>query len=283
SRALWRSLRGLFSVLLSVRIFLAGKVRNAFEKEAVGRITLRFDNLLRRLQESIEIATAQFRASDRALRIDQIWAYANCLAPLRFRPAFVLLLCVGKTQLIMCHGVLRIIAQRVLQRVSRAAGIVTAELQLALEHKSIHIAGVGLQDFVVQFRGFVETVFQNQKLDVVFLDLRIFWMIVVEGSVFSDGFIEFARGEIEVAEHAIAFPIIRKILLGLTQEGLDLVFLALLQEEPNISGAGNRTFGIHIDGVLEFLFRFGKAVARLIKAGPCPLSIYRPGVSLDRP
>ena len=160
--------------------------------------------------------------------VDQVWTNAHRLAPLRFRPAFIVLFCEGISQLVVSNRIVRIIVESALQRVNGAVGVVAADLHLALVDERIHVFGVGLENFVVQFGGVVETVLKNQKLDVVFLGLEIFGVIVVERSVLSGGFIEIAGGEIEVAEHTIAFRGTGKIFFGLTQEGLDLVLLAFL-------------------------------------------------------
>ena len=44
-----------------------------------------------------------------------------------------------------------------------------------LEDEGLDVVRVGLEDFGVQFGGFVEAVFQNQELDVVLLNLERLW------------------------------------------------------------------------------------------------------------
>ena len=180
------------------------------------------------MPDGIDIAAAQLQGSQGALRVAQVRTDANSLAPLRLCAAVIVPLCEGRSQLVVSDGIVRIVAERTLQRVNGAVGIILAELHLTLVDEGIHVVGVGLEDLVVQFGGFVEAVLENQELDVVLLDLKIFGMIAVEGSVLGGGLVEIAGGEVEVAEHAITFPVVGEISLGLTQESFGLDLLAFL-------------------------------------------------------
>ena len=58
------------------------------------------------------------------------------------------------------------------------------------------------------------------------------------------------------------------------KEGLDLGLLALSHQQTNQRSARTGILGVHIDGVLELLFRFGRAVTRLVKAAQGQLRIH---------
>ena len=55
-----------------------------------------------------------------------------------------------------------------------------AQLYLAAIDQGVDVVRIRLQNFVIQLGGFVETILQDQKLNVVFLDLNILGMVAVE-------------------------------------------------------------------------------------------------------
>ena len=147
-------------------------------------------------------------------------------------------------------------------------------MHLSFVDQALHVVTVRLEDLIVQLAGLVNTVFQNQELNVILFDLKIFWMIAVERSVISGGFVEIAGGKIEITQHAIVFGNVGEISPGLAQEGFRLILLALLHEQAHQRGAWRRTLRIHYDGVLELLFGFRQTVAGLEEAAQSQLRVH---------
>src|SRR5437667_2609604 len=142
--------------------------------------------------------------------------------------------------------------------------------------------GVGAQNLVVELVSLVEPVLQNEELDVIPLDLGILGVGVMEQTVFRGGFVEIAGGEIKVAEHAVAFGVIRNISLGLLQKGFGLGPLALGHQKPHQCRARCWVLRIVGNGAFEYLLRFRDAIAGLIEAAKRQLSIHPPRIKVSR-
>ncbi len=85
-------------------------------------------------------------------------------------------------------------------------------------------------------------------------------------TVFSNGLIQIADGEIEVAKHAIAGEIFGQIALHLFQEVLGLSLLALRHIESSQRSPGVGILRICIDGTAELLLSFGIPASGLVIA-----------------
>src|ERR1017187_4420044 len=214
------------------------------------------------------------RGGQSTLCIRHVGTQAECFAPLRLGAGFIMLLVEGTSQVVVGYSVVRIIAERALQRVDGAAGIFLADLHLSLVDEGIHVVSVGLEDLVVDYGSFVEAVFADQKLNIVLPDRNVIGMIAVERSVLIGSLIEIAGGEIEVAEQAVAF-LMGEIFLGLSHDGFGLRLLAFLHQHANERGAGLRTLRIHVDGVFELVFRFGQTVSQLIEEAELEKSCFQ--------
>src|SRR5271167_1843500 len=100
-------------------------------------------------------------------------------------------------------------------------------LNLALVEKGVGVLRVGLKNFGVEFAGIFQLIFQDQQLQVVLLDLKIFGMVAIKAGVFGDGLVEVAAGVVEIAQHAVALGIIGEIQLGMTEELFSVGLAAL--------------------------------------------------------
>src|SRR5216683_2000204 len=162
--------------------------------------------------------------------------------------------------------VIGIVLESALERIDSSIGIAAAELNLAQINQSLDVARICLEDFTVELSGFVQTILQNQQLNIVLFDLHVARMFVVKRSVLRGSLVQIAARVVEVTQHSVAFRVISEIVLSLPQKILDLCSLALCHHEPNQSGAGGGILRIHIDGMLELLFSFPQTVLRLVES-----------------
>src|SRR4029077_4465717 len=107
------------------------------------------------------------------LRIGHIGAKANRLVPLGFCAGFVVLLVKGDAKLVVSHAIVGIVPQRTLEGINSSIGVTLTKLYLPAIDQTLYIVRIGLQNFIVQLGSFVETVFQDQELDVVLLNLYV--------------------------------------------------------------------------------------------------------------
>src|SRR5580698_5314754 len=143
----------------------------------------------------------------------------------------------------MGNCVVGIILQYRLQGVDGVVRLTAADLDFALIDLSILVVGPNFYDLVIQLAGFIELVFQDEQLNVIFLDHQVFGMVLRKNGIFRRGFIELIVGVIEVAQHAVAHGIGGKIFLRLPQEFFSLSGLVLSRKET-----GQREPGIGILG-----------------------------------
>jgi len=66
-----------------------------------------------------------------------------------------------------------------LQGVDGVAGLAAANFDLALVDLGVFVVRVLFQDLVIQLAGFVGTVFQDEQLNIIFLDQHVVAMIFV--------------------------------------------------------------------------------------------------------
>src|SRR5579863_3613738 len=151
--------------------------------------------------------------------------------------------------MVVSYAIIGIVLEHVLQSLGGFSGLSFTKLNLPTIDKRVVVTGIAGEDRIRQLAGLVETVFQNEQLNVVLLDLRIFWMIMKNCCVFRDGLIEIAGGEIKVAEHAIAHRIVGKFTLDLLEKCLGIGFLALRNIKTGDTGRRIRIFRIKIHGM----------------------------------
>src|ERR1700692_3028495 len=90
-------------------------------------------------------------------------------------------------------------------------------------------------------------------------------MVAIPRRIFGGVLFEFAVGEIKIAQHTVAFGIVREVALTLSQKSFGLTLLALRYQQPDVGGARGWVLRIDLDGMFELLFRFRHAVARLVE------------------
>ena len=95
-------------------------------------------------------------------------------------------------ELIVGHGIVGIVLERLLEGIHGAGSVVLAELYLAAIDQRVHVMRIRFQNFIVQLGGFLQAVLQDQKLDVVFLDLSVPGMVAVERGILRRGFVQVA-------------------------------------------------------------------------------------------
>ena len=78
--------------------------------------------------------------------------------PFRFSTGVIVLQGEGISQLVVSDGVVGVVAERTLQRIDGAAGIIVADLDLPFEDQSLRILRITLQNFVIQLRGFIDPI-----------------------------------------------------------------------------------------------------------------------------
>src|SRR3954453_12522296 len=120
--------------------------------------------------------------------------------------------------MVMGQGVVGIIAQGGLKRFDCASNVILPQLHLTLVNKGIHIVRIRFQDLAIPLGRFIEAVLQNEDLNKVFLGLDVFGVILVNGGVFGNGFVQIIRPEIEVSQHAVTLRNVGKFLLGLLKK-----------------------------------------------------------------
>src|SRR5581483_1205600 len=125
------------------------------------------------------------------------------------------------------------VADRLLKSFGGIAGTALFQQNLAAIDQPLIIAGVSFQYFVVELSSFVDAIFQDQQLNVVFLDLDITRMLLEESGVLGNRFIKVSDGEIEVAQHAISHGVVGKLVPGVLQKFLRLGSFALNDVETS--------------------------------------------------
>src|SRR5208283_2128448 len=151
-------------------------------------------------------------------------------------------------------AVFGVILDHGLQRCAGILQVSAADLHLAAINQSVVIVRAGLQELIIELACVIEAVFLDQKLDVVFLDLNIFGMLLVEGGVFGGGFVQVASRKIEVTQHAVARRVAGKVALGLFQKLLRLGLLSFGQVQTGERSPRFGALGIHVHSVVKLLF-----------------------------
>ncbi len=165
----------------------------------------------------------------------------------------------------MRYRIIGIILQHRLQGVDGVVGLAATKLDLALVNLGVGVIGLRLHDFVIQLTGIVEPVFQNQKLNVILLDHHVLGMVLIQRAVFGGGFVELVVSKIKVTQHAVAYGIIREILLRLAQEFLGLTRLVLGHVQGGKREPGVRVVRCGVNRPPERLLGVGKSPASLIE------------------
>src|SRR5208282_2290718 len=128
----------------------------------------------------------------------------------------------------------------------------------------------------------VEPLFQDQQLNVVFLDQHILGVVPIQHGILVQGFVVLAIGIVEIAQHAVARGIIREILLRLAQEFLGLRELVLRHVQAGQRNPGRGIVGGGGNGPPERLLRLGKPPASLIEVTERDQRIRGLGTQFDR-
>src|SRR5208282_6347840 len=139
-------------------------------------------------------------ARQRAVGFDEVGPISKGGAPLGFCLVAIAQLIEGETELEMGYAIVGIVLQDRLQGVDGVIVLAAETLDLSLENLGALIIRLGLQELIVQLAGFVETVFQDQELNVICLDQQVPGMIVMERSVLLGGLVDLVRAPIEIAE-----------------------------------------------------------------------------------
>src|SRR5580692_1542671 len=256
--------------------------RDGAERIAFRRFRLKIDELRRGLLERGHVAFAHSEQSESSLRVGKFGMQANRFPPLPLRALFVGELLKGEAELVVRGGVLGIVLDQLLQRGERVAGVAVANLNLAGVEQSLVVVGALFQKAVVQRAGFVESIAENEELDVIVLDLGIFGMCFEEAGVLGSRADDVSIGEIKVAEHAVAGGIRREITLDLLQEFFRLIFLAFGDVEARDGGAQLGILRVGLDGGIELTLGIAKLAAKLIEIAQHRVWVARLRIHLDR-
>ena len=173
---------------------LAIDFRKGAQPVALGRVGLQADDLGGSFCESGRVAPAEGRTRQGALGLDRIGTQAHRLHPFGFGTLQIARLVKRHPQLVVGLGVVGLILDHGLQRYGGILQISAADLHLAAINKRFVIVRAGFQEFIIELACLIETVLLDQKLNVIFLDLDIFGMLLVEGGVFGGGFVQVPGG-----------------------------------------------------------------------------------------
>src|SRR5277367_1697966 len=178
----------------------------------------------------------------------------------------------------MRHRMIGIVLYYGLQGVDRIAGFAAANLDITFEDQRVFVVWLCFQVLVVQLAGFIQTVFQDQQLNEVLLDHRVFVMVAIQNFILGRCLVDIAVVVVVIAQHAIAFGIIGEILFRLAKEFLGLLGLVLghVQASQRESRIGVIRCGFN--GFLEPLFGLGKSATGLVELAQVELRVDRFGI-----
>src|ERR1700686_391015 len=106
--------------------------------------------------------------------------------------------------MVVGYAIIGIVLEHVLQSLRGVSGLSFAKLNLSAVDEGIVVTGIAGEDRIGELTWVGEAIFQDEQLDVVLLDLRIFRMVMKHCGVFGDGFFEIAGSQIKLAHKARA-------------------------------------------------------------------------------
>ena len=161
--------------------------------------------------------------------------------------------------------VVRIVLDHSFEGCNGVLGTSATDLHLAAIDQRVIVARIRLQNLGVEPARLLKLTFLQEKLDVIFLQMQVRLMLSNKGSVFGKSFVQVARREVEICQHAIADWVVGKIVLCLFCKVFRSVFLAFHQVQMHECRSWFRAAWSDFDRSFELLFGFAQAAARLIK------------------
>ncbi len=181
----------------------------------------------------------------------------------------------------MCRRILEIALYRSFQNGNPFGGPLLQIQGLTFECERLDVFRILLQDFFIQFRGLIELLILNQKLNVTLFHEEIVRMFSRQVGKLGRRFFSVAGGQIEITQNPVTCGIRGHSHLGLPYNLLRFILFSLQKIDRSKRRAGDDVPEVGFNRCAIFCFGFCPSLAPLIKTAKPQASGYEFGVDRD--
>ena len=188
------------------------------------------------------------------------------LPPFAFRLFPLSFSTISIAQLVVAESVVWSALEALLERGKGVIHLILTQENLALQNQRGGILRRLLKNSGVQLRSIVNTIIENEELDIRFAKLRVVGVLSRDSREFIQCFGTVASGEIEIAEHAISLGIVAEVSFAFLESLLRQILAALIHVQAGQRSARQRVLGSELHCGLKLFFGVRPASLPFVEA-----------------